>query len=87
MSVCTLAIKGHPSAAGGFVGGTVVEGAGEEDEAETMLDASPLLETRLSFFAHCFLLRGRKGKRDVFWELAFRRAVSTAVGSSSTCIS
>ena len=85
MSASTLAINGHSSAAGGFVGAALVDGVGDEDEM--MLDPSSLLETRLSFFADCFLVRGRKGKRDVFLVLAFRRAGSTAVGSLSTCIS
>ena len=66
MSASTVAINGHSSAAGGFVGGTMVDEAGDEDEGEMTLGASSLLEIRLSFFADCFLVRGRKGKREVF---------------------
>jgi hypothetical protein len=70
---------------GGFVGGALVDEV--DDEIEATLDASPVLDSRPSFFADCFLARERKGKRDVFWALAFRRAGSVAAGSSSGCIS
>jgi len=79
-SATTLAINGRSSATGGWVGGTPV------DEVEAMLDVSSVLGSCLSFFVDCFLARERKGKIDIFWALAFRRAGSVAVGSSSGCI-
>ena len=81
VSDSTLVINGHSSPAGGFV-----VGDNDEVEFETILDASSVAEPRLYFFADCFLGRERKGKRDVFGVLAFRRASSVAVGSSSGCI-
>ena len=81
----TLAINGHSSAAAGFVG-AFFGGDDDELEVEATLGTSSVLEPRLSFFADCFLARERKGMRDVFGVLAFRRAGSVAVGSSSGCI-
>ena len=84
MSGSTLDINGNSSATGGFVGDALVDGDG--DEVEATLDASSVLESRLSFFVDCFLARENKGKRCVLGVLAFRRAGSEAVGSSSGCI-
>jgi hypothetical protein len=83
----TPATNGGSPAAGG-VGGALVDEVGDEAEAEVEAtpDALSVVESRLRFFADCFLARERKGKRDVFLVLAFRRAGSTAVGSSSGCI-
>lgn len=81
MTVSAVAINGHPPVTCGFVGGDA-----DETGIEAALEVSSGLETRLSFFADCFLVRERKGKREAFWALAFRRAGSTAVGSSSTSI-
>ena len=76
----TLAINGRSSATGGWVGGASV------DEVEATLDASSVLGSCFRFFVDCFLAREKKGKMDDFWALAFRRAGSAAVGSSSGCI-
>ena len=84
ISGSTLDIDGNSSAAGRFVGGALVDGDG--DKVEATLGVSSMLEFRLSFFADCFLVRERKGKRYVLGVLAFRRAGSEAVGSSSGCI-
>jgi len=85
-----LAINGHSSAAGGFVCGSWADGdddgVGVEAEAEATPDTFLLLGSFPGFVADRFLARERKGKRDVFWVLAFRRAGSAAVGSSSGCI-
>ena len=82
-----MAINGHSSAAGRFVGGTLADRDDGEAEVEAMLDASSTLESGcLSFFEDCFLVRGRKGKRDVLGVLAFRRAGSVAEGSLSGCM-
>lgn len=82
-----LAVNGHSSTVSGFAGGGPVDETGNRDEDELVLEPSSALDTRLSFFEERFLGRERRGKRDVFWVLAFRRAGSTAVGSSSACIS
>ena len=74
-----LDINGNSSADSRFVSGALVE-------VEATLGASSVLEPRLSFFADCFLVRERKGKTCVLGVLAFRRAGSEAVGSSSGCI-
>ena len=85
ISGSTPDISGNSSAAGRFVGEALVDGDG--DEVEATLGASSVLESRLSFFADRFLVRERKGKRDcALGVLAFRRAGSEAVGSSSGCI-
>jgi len=81
----TLATNGHSSTTGGFVG-ALVGGGGNEVEVEATLGVSSVLEYLSRFFADRFLVRERKGKRDVFWGLALRRAGSAAVGSSSGCI-
>lgn len=77
-----VVVSGHSSTAGG--GGSVDEAADEEDGR---LDGSSATETRLNFFVDCLAVRERKGKREVFRALTFRRAGSIAVGSSSACIS
>ena len=79
ISGSALDTKSNSSAAGRFVGGALVG-------VEATLGASSALESRLSFFADCFLLRERKGRKDVLGVLAFRRAGSEAVGSSSCSI-
>lgn len=80
------AINGHSSAAGEFVGGPLVDGDDDEVEVEATPGKSSMLESRPSFLVDCFLLRERKGIRDVLGVLAFRRAGSVAAGSSSGCI-
>lgn len=78
------AFSGLSSAAGEFVGGPFVDGDDDEVEVEATPGKSSMLDSRLSFLADCFLLREKRGIRDVFGVLAFRRAV--AAGSSSGCI-
>ena len=65
MTVSAVAINGHPPVTCGFVGGDA-----DETGIEAALEVSSGLETRLSFFADCFLVRERKGKREAFWALA-----------------
>ena len=78
-----LAINGHSSAAGWLVGGALADRGSDEVEAEVMLDASSVLGPCLSLFVDRLFARERKGRRVIFWILAFRRAGSAAVGSSS----
>ena len=81
-----LATDRRSWATAGFVGGISVDVGGNEVGVEATLDVSSVLGSCLSFLADCFLARERRGKMDVFWALAFRRAGSAAVGSSSGCI-
>lgn len=50
-----LAISGHSSATGGFVGGALVDKGSDKVEVETRLDTSSVPESFLCFFVDRFL--------------------------------